>query len=80
MSTLSSIATRYKNNYTMLLIFVYWLSTLTVIQLIMEKSEIKYSLKNIPTPSKESYRLNVVDKIKSLVKRMTWRAFYYLNQ
>ena len=46
----------------------------------MEKSEIKYSLKNIPTPSKESYRLNVVDKIKSLVKRMTWRAFYYLNQ
>ena len=46
----------------------------------MEKSEIKYSLKNIPTPSKESYRLNVVDKIKSLVKRMRWRAFYYLNQ
>ena len=31
MSTFSSIATRYKNNYTMLLIFVYWLSTLTVI-------------------------------------------------
>ena len=46
----------------------------------MEKSEIKYSLKNIPIPSKESYQLNLIDKIESLVKRMRWRAFYYLNQ
>ena len=46
----------------------------------MEKSEIRYSLKNISIPSKESYQLNLIDKIKSLVKRMTWRAFYYLNQ
>ena len=46
----------------------------------MEKSEIRYSLKNIPIPSKESYQLNFIDKIKSLVKRMIWRAFYYLNQ
>ena len=67
MSTLSSIATRSKN-YTMLFIFVYWLSTLTVIYLIMEKSEIKCSLKNIPIPSKESYQLNLIDKIESLVK------------
>ena len=46
----------------------------------MEKSEIRYSLKNIPIPSKESYQLNLIDKIKSLVKRMIWRTFYYLNQ
>ena len=46
----------------------------------MEKSEIIYSLKNIPIPSKESYQLNFIDKIKSLVKRMIWRAFYYLKQ
>ena len=46
----------------------------------MEKSEIDYSLKNIPTPSKESYQLNLIDKIESLVRRMRWRAFYYLNQ
>ena len=46
----------------------------------MEKSEIKYSLNNIPTPSKESYQLNLVGKIESLVKRMRWRAFDYLNQ
>ena len=46
----------------------------------MEKSEIKYSLKNIPIPSKESNQLNLIDKIESLVKRMRWRVFYYLNQ
>ena len=46
----------------------------------MEKSEIKYSLKNIPVPSKKSYQLNLIDKIKSLVKHMRWRAFYYLKQ
>ena len=44
----------------------------------MEKSAIKYSLKNVPIPSKESYQLNLIDKIESLVKRMRWRAFYYL--
>ena len=46
----------------------------------MEKSEMKYSLKNIPIPSKKSYQLNLIDKIESSVKRMRWRAFYYLNQ
>ena len=46
----------------------------------MEKSEIKYSLKNIPIPSRESNQLNLIDKIESLVKRMRWRVFYYLNQ
>ena len=46
----------------------------------MEKSEIKYSLKNNPILSKESYKLNVINKIKNFVKRMRWRAFYYLNQ
>ena len=46
----------------------------------MEKSEIKCSLKNIPIPSKESYQLNLIDKVESLVKRMRWRAFFYLNQ
>ena len=40
----------------------------------------KYSLKNIPIPSKKSYQLNLIDKIESSVKRMRWRAFYYLNQ
>ena len=46
----------------------------------MEKSEIKYSLKNIPIPPKKSYQLNLIDKIGSLVKHMRWRVFYYLNQ
>ena len=31
-------------------------------------------------PSKESYQLNVIDKIESFVKSIRWRAFYCLNQ
>ena len=37
-------------------------------------------MKNVPITSTESYQLNLIDKIESLVKRMRWRAFYYLNQ
>ena len=33
-----------------------------------------------PVPSKESYQLNVIDKIESFVKSIRWRAFYCLNQ
>ena len=69
LSTLSSIATEFKY-YTALFIFVYWLSTLTVIQQIMDKPEIKCSWKNISIPSEEFYRLNLIDKIEILVKRM----------
>ena len=41
----------------------------------MEKSEIKDALRNIPIPSQKSYQLNLIGKIKSLVKHMRWRAF-----
>ena len=46
----------------------------------MEKSDIKYLLKNTPIPSKESCQLNLMDKMESLFKLMRSRAFYYLNQ
>ena len=46
----------------------------------MEKSKIKYSLKNIPIPTKKSYQLNLIEKIESLVKCMRWRSCYYLSQ
>ena len=46
----------------------------------MDKPEIKCSLKNISIPSEEFYRLNLIDKIEILVKRMRWREFCYLNQ
>ena len=46
----------------------------------MENSEIKYTLRNIPIPSQKSYQLNLIGKIKSLVKHMRWRTFHYFNQ
>ena len=65
LSTLSSFATGFKN-YTTLIVFVYWLGTPTGNELIMEKSEIKYSLKNIPIQSIPlSYQLNLMNKIES---------------
>ena len=33
-----------------------------------------YSLKNIPLPSRRSDKLQLIDKIESVVKRMRWKA------
>ena len=38
-----------------------------------------YSLKNIPIPSRTSYLKRLIEKIESVVRRMRWRAYYYLQ-
>ena len=38
-----------------------------------------YSLKNIPIPSPESYTAKLIEKVESLIKRMRWRAFFFLE-
>ena len=43
----------------------------------MEKINFNYSLKNIPTPSRSSYQLKLIDKIESAFKRMRWKAFFF---
>ena len=45
----------------------------------MEKIYFNYSLKNIPVPSRTSYKLQLVDKIKSVIKHMPWKARFLLN-
>ena len=45
----------------------------------MEKINFNYSLKNIPTPSRSSYQLKLIDKIESVIKRMRWKAFFFLK-
>ena len=46
----------------------------------MEKIQFNYSMKNIPLPSKHTYRLSMIDKAESLVGRMRWKVYHYLNE
>ena len=39
----------------------------------------EYSLKNIPYPSYHVFRLALTEKIVDFVKRLRWKAFFYLN-
>ena len=43
----------------------------------MKKVNFNYSLKNIPTPSRSSYKLKLIDI--RCIKRMRWKAFYFLK-
>ena len=36
--------------------------------------------KNIPIPSERSYKLQLMDKINHVIKRMRWEAFFYKNR
>ena len=36
-----------------------------------------YSLKNIPLPSKDSYKYKLIEKTKQLLNWMRWKAFFY---
>ena len=44
-----------------------------------EKIFFKYSQKNIPVPSRTSYKLQLIDKMESVIKRMRWKAHFFLN-
>ena len=46
----------------------------------MDKIKYNYSLKNIPTPHNNSYKTKLIEKIESVIKRMRWRAHFYLNK
>ena len=43
----------------------------------MEKLQLRYSSKNIPIQSKRSYKLQLMEKIELVIKRMRWKAFFY---
>ena len=45
----------------------------------MERIKFGYSLKNMPIPSKSSYQLQLIDKIESVIKRMRWKAHFFLT-
>ena len=46
----------------------------------MEKINLNYSLKNIPTPDKKNYELALIDKIEAVIRRMRWKLFWINNE
>ena len=45
----------------------------------MQKINFNNLLKNIPVPSQSSHKLNIIDKIESVIKRMRWKAHFLIN-
>ena len=45
----------------------------------MEKFNISYSTKNIPLPSRNDYLQRLIEKTEQFLRRMRWKAHFYLN-
>ena len=45
----------------------------------MRKFRLEYSLKNIPIPSRDNYLRNLIEKMESVLKRMRWKAHFFLK-
>ena len=45
----------------------------------MEKIQFDYSLKDIPIPSRNAYKSRLLNTTESFIKRMRWKAYFFLN-
>ena len=45
----------------------------------MRQFRLDYSLKNIPIPSRDNYLRNLIEKAESVLKRMRWKAHFFLK-
>ena len=43
----------------------------------MERMNFGYSVKNIPTPNQHTYKLQLIEKMEAVIKRMRWKAIFY---
>ena len=55
-------------------------STIVITLHIMEKFNISYSKKNIPTASTAQYKLMLTSKIEKVIKRMRWKVLEFLGK
>ena len=46
----------------------------------MDKFEMQYSSKNIPIPSKEDYKIQLISKKEVLLNRVRWRALAFIGK
>ena len=45
----------------------------------MENILFDYSMKNIRTPPRDKYKITLLDKVEGVIKRMRWKAFFFLS-
>ena len=45
----------------------------------MRQFQLDYSLENIPIPSRDSYLRNLIEKAESVLKRMRWKAHFFIK-
>lgn len=45
----------------------------------MDKTTFDYSLKNIPLPSRNTYLNRLMASVEATIKRMRWKAYFFLN-
>ena len=45
----------------------------------MEKVNFGYSMKNIPIPDGKSYKLQLIQKIEDLIKKIRWKAIFFMK-
>ena len=45
----------------------------------LEKVNLGYSTKNIPLASNKSYKIKLIEKTEALIKRMRWKAIFFLS-
>ena len=46
----------------------------------MEKTNLGYSTKNIPLPSRSEYMKRFIEKTEDFLRWLRWRAYHFLNQ
>ena len=46
----------------------------------MRQFQFDYSLKNIPIPSQDAYLRNLIEKVENVLKRMRWKAHFFLKE
>ena len=46
----------------------------------MEKFDVTYSKKNIPLANHNEYRIQLISKVESLIKRMRWKTLQFLGK
>ena len=55
-------------------------NTIVITLHVMEKFNISYSKKNIPTASIAQYKLMLTSKIEKVIKRMRWKVLEFLGK
>ena len=45
----------------------------------IKKAKFDFFLNNIPTPKKRTYKLQLIDKINLIIKKLQWKAIIFIN-